>query len=101
MSLIESDPGAELIALLRHFLSRDMAASTFVENYQQAWRKWRDAPKLHILNRASANAFERAFTAADCYKPDSGNRSGRSEWDIGESELTAEISKILKDIEEH
>jgi hypothetical protein len=94
MNPTESDASGELVALLKRFLNRDIDASTFVASYQKAWRKWRDTPELYALNRASADAFDRAFTAADCYTP--GNRT---EWDIGSSELYTEISNILNDID--
>jgi hypothetical protein len=80
----------ELYQLLTAFLSNEIQAESFVADYQSAWKRWRDSGALHELNVASSDAYDRAFTVADCYASNPTN-----EWEIDEEKLRFEISELV------
>ncbi|HWD49331.1 MAG TPA: colicin immunity domain-containing protein, partial [Rhizomicrobium sp.] len=69
-------------------VAEEIDAASFVKSYQAAWRMWRDeAPPTNL----DASAFDRTFTAADCY-----SLVPASIFEITESQLRSEIAGLLE-----
>jgi hypothetical protein len=96
--MIEPSTGhrVAMTQILRDFSASKIDAQSFVSLYSSAWRIWRDSDQRDNVGKALANAFDRAFTAADCYKPP--GDTPRTPWDIDEEKLRFEIEKISDEI---
>jgi hypothetical protein len=90
-----SDIRTEFVDVPRKLLRYHTHVSTFFASYQKLWQRWRDSEELHGLNKVSSDAFDLAFTAADCYRPASDYSAG---WNIGIDKSHSEISQILQDM---
>jgi hypothetical protein len=93
---VQADIKAEFISVLRAFVERSMDAPTFVCSYQKLWRMHRDSNELRHFNELTTGAFDRAFTAADCYAPEVRSETPCA---IDLERLHSEISEILMVIE--
>ena len=84
---------AELLSIMDRFVSRKITATAFADLYQASWREWRDD------GRSKANTpapFDKAFTAADCYRPPA--QQSRNRWSIDDIQLRQEISEALSEL---
>jgi hypothetical protein len=85
---------------MHKYLNNEIDAPTFVTNYQNQWKHWRDfrSKELFSLDQGSNGAFSRAFTAADCYEPPEAGH--KTDWDIGDNKLRSEIAGIVGEIKD-
>ncbi len=79
----------DLAQIVDSFLRSELSVSDFVDAYQLAWKRWRDSRELDQLNKATASAFDRIFTACDCFNE--GEPSASPTLDIDAAQLRAEI----------
>jgi len=86
-----------MIDLLHKFDLSEIGPDDFVINFQKAWRQWRDSPDRASLNdRRLPEIIDRAFTAADCFKP--AGEKFRLASDLDERGLKSAIRKIVVDL---
>jgi hypothetical protein len=82
---------------LQQFIERKVSAPAFVSSFQSLWVQWRDSEERSSINdRQVLDAYDRAFTAADSYKPDTAKFRLNS--DIDEVALRSDISEILRQL---
>jgi Bacterial self-protective colicin-like immunity len=86
-----------MIGLLDRFDLGEIGTDDFVINFQKAWRQWRDSPDRASLNdRRLPEILDRAFTAADAFKPSS--EKFRLASDLDERGLKLAIRKVMVDL---
>ncbi len=86
----------ELLSIMHRFVEKEIDVATFVSTYQFAWKKWRDTNELYKPDKLHSSAYNRAFTAADCYQPET---DYKTDWAIGENQLRSEISEIITEVQ--
>ena len=90
---------SESFQLLHHLISSFIAGqespSSFELKYMRLWRECGEAGQLSALNANSRAAFDRIFTAADCYCGDSELRDAQ---DLDDEQFTNEVVRIFQDI---
>jgi hypothetical protein len=83
------------LSLISSFLSGSTDPAAFKAEYMKLWRECRDMGVLSSLNATTEQAFDRIFTASDCYCENPTLRDAR-DWD--ERQFTKEVATIARDV---
>jgi len=75
--------------LVHAFISQEITASNFVNEYLDAWRKWRDDENSCFSDTLSSK-FDSIFSAADMYNP----AIDRAEYELDEAKLRDVVTEI-------
>lgn len=81
--------------LISSFIAGHESPSSFELKYMRLWRECGEAGHLPALNADSRAAFDRIFTAADCY---CGASDLRDAQDLDDDQFTVEVVRIFQDV---
>ena len=83
------------LSLIRSFLSGGIDASKFKAQYVGLWRERRDAKIPTGMSAMAERAFDRIFTACDCYCEDP---TLRDPGDLDEKRFKEEVTNIDREL---
>lgn len=80
-----------LLELIMIFISGNMSAPEFEENYLNAWRNYRDFDSIDEVDENTQKYVDRIFTILDAYCH---NPELRDESDLDDAKLLSEVIKL-------